>query len=88
MKIWDPRAPGCQGAHSQPDKVRDNQEESYLTSKHFFCLLEQSDTFYILNMLFKLIIDHFILKVYSLGVAGEKLVVATAGRKVFQKSTI
>ena len=35
-------------------------------------------------MLFKLIIDHFILKVYSLGVAGEKLVVATAGRKVFQ----
>ena len=25
VKIWDPRAPGCQGAHSQPDKVRDNQ---------------------------------------------------------------
>ena len=21
VKIWDPRAPGCQGAHSQPDKV-------------------------------------------------------------------
>jgi len=41
VKIWDPRAPGCQGAHSQPDKV------------------------------------------YSLGVAGEKLVVATAGRKVW-----
>ena len=37
---------------------------------------------------FKLIIDHFILKVYSLGVAGEKLVVATAGRKVFQRSII
>jgi len=41
VKLWDPRAPGCQGAHSQPDKV------------------------------------------YSLGVAGERLVVATAGRKVW-----
>ena len=56
VKIWDPRAPGCQGAHSQPDKVH-----LYRVNRGVYKLDQ----------------------VYSLGVAGEKLVVATAGRKVF-----
>ena len=62
VKIWDPRAPGCQGAHSQPDKV--------LT--HLCCAESDTD-----------ITVQYVHQVYSLGVAGEKLVVATAGRKVF-----